>query len=141
MNYLLDTCVLAESRRRPMDRNLEAWLTETPGEALFISVLTLGEIRYGIEKLRDEKRRTQLALWLEHELAAWFGHRVLALDAQAADQWGYLRARHRTLPAIDSLLAATAIARHLTLVTRNIKDFAGIIGLKILNPWEIGETA
>ena len=136
MNYLLDTCVLAESRRKPVDKNLKTWLTAVSDEALFISVLTLGEIRYGIEKLREEKRRVQLTLWLEHELTAWFGNRVLALDAEAADRWGYLRACHRTLPAIDSLLAATAMTRHLTLVTRNVKDFTDIDGLKILNPWE-----
>ena len=136
MRYLLDTCVLAESRRRPVDKNLEAWLTEVPDEALFISVLTLGEIRYGIEKLAEEKRRTQLTLWLEHELAVWFGSRVLPLDVEIVDRWGFLRAHHRTLPAIDSLLAATALTYHLTLVTRNTKDFMSINGLKILNPWE-----
>ena len=136
MNYLLDTCVLAESRRKPVDKNLEAWLTEIPDEALFISVLTLGEIRYGIEKLIDEKRRVQLTLWLEHELTAWFRNRVLTLNTEVADQWGHLRARHRTLPVIDSLMAATAMVRHLILVTRNVKDFADVDGLKILNPWE-----
>ena len=136
MRYLLDTCVLAESRRRPFDNNLKAWLAGVPDEALFISVLTLGEIRYVIEKLKEEKRRIQLTLWLEHELAAWFGSRVLSLDVEIADQWGRLRAHHRTLPAIDSLLAATALTRHLTLVTRNTKDFMSIDGLKILNPWE-----
>ena len=136
MSYLLDTCVLAESRRKTVNKNLEAWLTKVPDEALFISVLTLGEIRYGIEKLLKGKRRVQLTLWLEHELAAWFGERVLALDLEIADQWGYIRALHRTLPAIDSLLAATAMTRHLTLVTRNVKDFVDIDGLKILNPWE-----
>ena len=136
MKYLLDTCVLSESRRGSVDKNLKAWLTEVPDEALFISVLTLGEIRYGIEKLKEEKRRIQLTLWLEHELATWFGSRVLPLDVEIADRWGYMRAYHRTLPAIDSLLAATALARHLILVTRNTKDFKSIDGLKILNPWE-----
>ena len=136
MRYLLDTCVLSESRRRSVDKNLKAWLIEVPDESLFISVLTLGEIRCGIEKLKEEERRIQLTLWLEHELAAWFGSRVLSLDAEIADQWGRLRAGHRTLPAIDSLLAATALTRHLILVTRNIKDFMSIDGLKILNPWE-----
>ena len=135
MRYLLDTCVLSESRRSSVDKNLKEWLTEVPDEALFISVLTIGEIRYGIEKLKDEKRRNNLTLWLEHELTAWFGSRVLPLDAEIADRWGYLRAHHRTLPAIDSLLAATALTRHLILVTRNIKDFMSIDGLKILNPW------
>ncbi|MCL1876339.1 MAG: type II toxin-antitoxin system VapC family toxin [Synergistaceae bacterium] len=139
MNYLLDTCVLAESRRKPVDKNLKTWLTSVSSEALFISVLTLGEIRYGIEKLQVEKRRMQLTSWLENELTAWFGNRVLAFDAETVDQWGYLRAYHRTLPTIDSLLAATAITRHLTLVTRNVKDFAGIDELKVLNPLEIAE--
>ena len=136
MRYLLDTCVLSESRRTPVDKNLSAWLSEVPGEALFISVLTLGEIRYGIEKLEEEKRRTQLVFWLEYELTAWFENRILPLDADVADKWGILRAYHRTLPAIDSLLAATALTRDLILVTRNTKDFTGISELKILNPWE-----
>ena len=136
MRYLLDTCVLSESRRRSVDKNLKAWLTEVPDEALFVSVLTLGEIRYGIEKLKEEKRRIQLAIWLEHELTTWFGSRVVPLDVEIADRWGYLRAHHRTLPAIDSLLAATALTRDLIFVTRNTKDFMSIDGLKILNPWE-----
>lgn len=136
MSYLLDTCVLAESRRKPVNRNLETWLIKVPSEALFISVLTLGEIRYGIEKIKEENRRVQLTLWLEKELAVWFGNHVLELNAEIADRWGYLRAHHRTLPVIDSLLAATAMTRDLTLVTRNVKDFTDIDGLKIVNPWE-----
>jgi len=127
---------LSESRRVLVDKNLKAWLSEVPNEALFISVLTLGEIRYGIEKLKDEKRRTQLAFWLEYELAAWFGSRVLPLDAETADKWGSLCACHQTLPAIDSLLAATALTRNLIFVTRNTKDVINIAGLKILNPWQ-----
>jgi predicted nucleic acid-binding protein len=109
---------------------------EVPDNALFVSVLTLGEIRYGIEKLQEEKRRASLALWLERELTAWFGNRVLTLDLEVADRWGYLRARHRSLPAVDSLLAATALTHHLTLATRNVKDFVDVEGLKILNPWD-----
>jgi len=127
---------LSESRRTPVDKNLRAWLSEIPGEALFVSVLTLEEIRYGIENLKEEKRRTQLALWLEYELAAWFENRILPLDMKIADRWGNLRARHRTLPAIDSLLAATALTCDLIFVTRNTKDFMSIPELKILNPWK-----
>ncbi|GHU01873.1 ribonuclease VapC [Alphaproteobacteria bacterium] len=137
MTYLLDTCVLSESRRSQMNPCLKKWLASAPDEALYISVLSLGEIRCGVERLKDAARRDKLAAWLEHELLAWFENRVLPLDAEVLNRWGFICANCRTLPVIDSLLAATALTRRLTIATRNIKDFQGIEGLKIINPWEV----
>ncbi|MDR1966894.1 MAG: type II toxin-antitoxin system VapC family toxin [Synergistaceae bacterium] len=136
MKYLLDTCVLSESRRTSINPGLRKWLSAIPNAALFISVLSIGEIRNGIERLTDSERKGQLVLWLEYELTSWFEDRILPLDFDTLNCWGELCAHYRTLPAIDSLLAATAIHRRLTLVTRNVKDFCDIEELQLLNPWD-----
>jgi hypothetical protein len=136
MSYLLDTNVLSETIRRKPNRSVISWLDQIPGEALFVSVLTLGEIRKGIELLGDRKRREKLRLWLEHDLHAWFEERILSIDFAVADRWGRLLAEaQRPLPAIDSLLAATALHHDLRLVTRNAGDFK-YPGLVVINPWK-----
>lgn len=135
MSYLLDTNVISELVRSKPDKAVLAWFKNIPAEALHVSVLTLGEIRKGIERLPDSARREKLRLWLEHELAGWFGPRVLPVDIPVADRWGRLLAQMgRPVPSIDSLLAATALHYELRLVTRNQKDF-GYPGLEIVNPW------
>ena len=124
MSYLLDTNIVSETVRRNPNRALIAWLDQVPGEALFVSVLTLGEIRKGIEALSDKRRREKLRLWLEYELPAWFEGRVLPVDLSVADRWGRLFAEvGRPVPTIESLLAATALHHELRLVTRNTGDF------------------
>ena len=137
MSYLLDTNVVSElARPRPSPRVL-AWFGAVPDHALHVSVLTLGEIRNGVERLRDLHRREKLRLWLESELPVWFGPRVLAIDADVADRWGRLiAAAGRTLPAVDSLLAATALGHGLRLVTRNTADF-DFPDLEVVNPWAV----
>ena len=136
MSYLLDTNVISETIRRRQDKLVIGWLEQIPAEALFLSVLTLGEIRKGIERLTDKKRREKLRLWLEHELPAWFEGRVLPIDLAVADRWGRLLAETgRPVPTIDSLLAATALHYELRLVTRNARDFA-YPGLEVINPWQ-----
>lgn len=136
MSYLLDTNIISETIRRNPNKKLIAWLEQLPGEALFVSVLTLGEIRKGVEALSDEKRRENLRLWLEHELPAWFEGRVLPVDIAVADRWGRLLAEvARSIPSIDSLLAATALHHELRLVTRNAKDF-DYPGIEVINPFE-----
>jgi hypothetical protein len=136
MSYLLDTNVISETIRRQPNKIVIAWLEQIPAEALFISVLTLGEIRKGIEKHADKKRREKLRLWLEHELTAWFEGRVLPIDRAVADRWGRLLAEvGRPVPTIDSLLASTALHHELWLVTRNAKDF-DYLGLEVINPWQ-----
>ena len=135
MSYLLDTNVISELVRPKPAKSVLAWFENIPSEALHISVLTLGEIRKGVEHMPDGARREKLRLWLEHELADWFGSRVLSVDIPLADRWGRLLAlMGRPAPTIDSLLAATALHHELRLVTRNQKDF-DYPGLEVINPW------
>ncbi|MDO8463980.1 MAG: type II toxin-antitoxin system VapC family toxin [Gallionella sp.] len=135
MSYLLDTNVISELVRSKPSKAVLAWFENIPSEALHISVLTLGEIRKGIESMPDGARREKLRLWLEHELADWFGSRILPVDIPIADRWGRLLAQvKRPVPSIDSLLAATALHHELRLVTRNQKDF-DYPGLEVINPW------
>ena len=135
MSYLIDTCTLSELVRPTPAPSVVAWFEAVASEALYVSALTLGEIRKGVEKLPAGRRREQIGSWLEIELPNWFDGRVLSVDAAVADEWGRLAARHpRALPAIGSLLAATALRHRLAIVTRNVADFAGI-GVRVIDPW------
>jgi toxin FitB len=135
VSYLVDTNVISELTRPKPSPAVAAWFEEVADEALHLSVLTLGELRRGVEKLPTGKRKEKLRYWLEQELPAWFGTRLLPIDAAVADTWGRLQAAaERTLPAVDSLLAATALHHHLRLVTRNTPDF-DVAGLETINPW------
>ena len=98
--------------------------------------MSLGEIRKGIEGVADPAFRQALTDWLEVELPNYFVGRLLGIDEAVVDRWGRVQARAgRTLPVIDGLLAATALQHDLTLVTRNVKDFAGL-GVQLVNPWD-----
>lgn len=135
MSYLLDTNVLSELRRKKPNAGVVAWFSERPASTLYLSVLTLGEIRKGVEAVADSKRRAALSDWIDVELPAFFTGRILAIDARVADRWGRLMASaKRPIPAVDSLLAATALHHGLTMVTRNEKDFADL-GVQVINPW------
>ena len=134
MSYLVDTNVLSELRREQPQPEVVAWFAQRPRQTLYLSVLSLGEIRKGIEKL-DTARQQPLLDWLEVDLPNYFLGRLLGIDAQTADRWGRLLGRAgRSLPAVDSLLAATALQHDLTLVTRNTADFADT-GVRLINPW------
>ena len=139
MSYLIDTNVISELVRPNPDVVVLDWFANTPDDALFLSALTLGEIRKGVERLtrsEDAQRREKLRLWLEHDLRDWFGLRILPIGPEVADHWGRLLAQlGRPVPAIDSLLAATALHHDLRLVTRNSRDF-DYAGLEVINPWE-----
>ena len=135
MSYLLDTNVISELRRKAPNPGVVEWFSQRPATTLYLSVLTLGELRKGVEGLADGKRRGLLLDWLETELPLFFGGRILAIDSAVADRWGKLAAAAgRPIPAVDSLLAATAVHHGLSLVTRNSRDFAGF-GLDVINPW------
>jgi len=119
-------------------QHVDRWLKATPEESLFASVLTYAEIRRGIELLPSGKRRAQLEQWLEDVLVS-FEARLLPVTKAIVDRWAVLSAQAQRkatpLPIIDGLIAATALEHDLTLVTRNVKDFARL-GVTILNPWE-----
>jgi len=139
MNYLLDTCVISELvARRPNPRVLK-WVDQTDERNLYLSVLTIGEIRKGIEKLPDSERKSALTLWLHDQLLVRFRDRLLPIDARVMLRWGQLTGvlelEGKTMGAIDSLIAATALHGGLSLVTRNEADFQHT-GVPIVNPWE-----
>lgn len=134
MSYLLDTNVLSEVRKPNADPNVSTWLKDVDGNRLYLSVLVLGEVRQGVERLRrrDVTRATEFDEWLQ-ELQRSYVDRIVLIDAETADIWGRLNAE-RTLPVIDGLLAATALRHSFTVVTRNTKDFDGT-GVKVLDPF------
>jgi predicted nucleic acid-binding protein len=137
--FLLDTNVISEVVRTRAEPLVLEWLEGTDESLLYLSVLTLGEIRKGLALLPQGKRRTQLETWLEVELRARFLGRILPIDAGVSERWGLLAAeatrRGETLAAIDALLAATAFHFNLTIVSRNVNDFAPA-SVPLLNPWE-----
>ena len=137
--FLLDTNCISELVRVNPDRRVMEWMDAADESLLYLSVLTLGEIRKGLASLAQGKRRTRLETWLELELRARFARRILPIDAPVADRWGLLAAQARvrgtTLPVIDGLLAATALHYNLTVVSRNAADFASA-QTPVLNPWE-----
>lgn len=135
MSYLLDTNVLSELRRKVPHPGVVDWFSNRPATTLYLSVLTIGELRKGIETLVDASLRLALLDWLEADLPHFFIGRILPVDLAVADRWGRLVAQAgRPLPAIDSLLAATALQHGLHLVTRNQRDFE-LPGLQVINPW------
>jgi toxin FitB len=140
VSYLLDTNVVSELVRAKPHAAVVAWFDDKPNAALYLSVLSLGEIRKGVERLDRGARKEQLRLWLEHDLPAWFGERFLPVCQGVAERWGLLMAdaSPRT-GAIDSLLGATALHHGLRLVTRNESDFR-FPGLEIINPWKAGKA-
>jgi len=137
--FLLDTNCISELVRSQPEPLVLEWMEAADESLLYLSVLTLGEIRKGIAGLPQGKRRTHLESWLELDLQARFSGRTLPIDAAIADRWGLLaaeaRARGKALSAIDGLLAATALHHNLTVVSRNVSDFANTHALT-LNPWE-----
>jgi toxin FitB len=137
--FLLDTnCISELVRPTPEPRVLE-WMEAADEMMLYLSVLTMGEIRKGLAGLAQGKRRTLLETWLEVELQARFSGRIVPIDAAIANRWGQLAADAKRvgkpLSIIDGLLAATALHHNLTVVSRNTGDFTNT-HVQVLNPWE-----
>ncbi len=138
MKYLLDTCVISELVAKQPNANVLKWIDSVDPDGVYLSAITIGEIIKGIEKLPNSRRKQELSDWLENELLIRFQENLIELDVSILTQWGKLNARletkGKTMPAIDSLIAASALDRELILVTRNVSDFEGT-GVEILNPW------
>src|SRR6266849_1094544 len=138
MSFLLDTNAVSEWVKPAPDPGLVSWLADTDEDRVHLSVITLAELRHGIERLAVSRRRTRLEQWLNQELPERFAGRVLVVDEIIADRWGRLIARAsalgRPIGVMDGFIAATADAAGLTLVTRNVADFA-VAGIVLHNPW------
>ncbi|ARU53349.1 VapC toxin family PIN domain ribonuclease [Cellulosimicrobium cellulans] len=134
MRYLLDTNVVSELVRTRADQQVVAWLRGLRTHQIYVSVLTIGEIRTGVQRLvpRDAARAAALETWV-HGLEETYGDRILPVTLEIAQRWPAVHAA-RPLPVVDSLLAATALAHGLTVATRNTKDFADR-GAPVVNPF------
>lgn len=135
MKYLIYTNVISELVKQKPNKNLLTWFESVPSTSLYLSVLTLGEIRKGVELVKDPQRKIKLLSWLEDELPSWFEERFLDINKEVVDRWGRLLAEvKRQVPAIDSLIAATALHYDLCLITRNERDF-NYPSIMLINPW------
>ena len=134
--YLLDTNVISETIKKAPNQDVIRWLASVYASQFLLIVLAIAEIRKGIEKLQDATKKQSIIQWLENDLTTKFHGRIIPINQDIAEKWGYLSA-YKNIPAIDGLIAATALVFNYKLVTRNIKDFEGIIGLEIINPWDL----
>ncbi len=138
MNYLLDTCVLSELIKKNPSPKVVKWVTKTEEANLYISVLNIGEIHKGIEKLPESKKKEKLHKWVNYDLKERFKNRIIDFDLKIAAVWGRIQAHSellgKAMPTIDGLIAATGVAYDLTVVTRNTTDME-VSGVTLLNPW------
>jgi predicted nucleic acid-binding protein len=144
LNFLLDTNVVSEWKKPLPDTGMIAWLSEVDEDRIFLSVVTLAELRHGIERLPHGHRRIQLDQWLKDDLPARFESRILPIDPMVADAWGLVvamcAAAGRPISAMDAFVAATAQVHNLTLVTRNTSDFE-VAPASVVNPWARPQSA
>jgi predicted nucleic acid-binding protein len=139
MKYLLDTCVISELVAKHPNPRVVDFVDALDSDDVYLSVITIGEIAKGIEKFPKSKRKQELHSWLKEYLLVRFDGRIISMDTEVLMQWGVLIGRLEstgvTLPAIDSLIAATTLTHKLALVTRNVDDFNST-GIETINPWE-----
>ncbi|MEU0876672.1 type II toxin-antitoxin system VapC family toxin [Nocardia brasiliensis] len=136
--YLLDTNAVSEWIKPRPDPALMTWLHDEDEDRMFLSVITIGEIRRGVDRMSDGRRKVRLTTWLSDEVVDRFDKRLLPVDLGVSQAWGRIRARAeavgRRVDPIDALIAATAEAHGLAVVTRNRKDFRGA-GVPLVCPW------
>ncbi|OGJ91638.1 MAG: recombinase [Candidatus Raymondbacteria bacterium RifOxyC12_full_50_8] len=138
MKYLLDTCVVSELIKKNPEKKVVTWIEECPEDALYLCVITLGEIQKGIAKLKDPNKKHLLQAWLDADLRERFNGRILVVNEDTALTWGQILGENelqgRPLQTIDSLIGAVALTNNLTVVTRDINDIEKT-GARVLNPW------
>jgi predicted nucleic acid-binding protein len=139
VRYLLDTNVVSEWVKPLPDAHVVRWLHEVDEDELSLSAVTMAELRYGVERLKSGRRRTELGEWLAGDLAERFAGRILAVEEKIAESWSRIMARSeaqgKRLGIVDGFLAATAEAHELVLVTRDVRAFKGFVR-DIYNPWK-----
>ncbi len=139
MKYLLDTCVISELVKPVPNRKVVDWLNVVPSEALFLSVITIGEVRKGLTKIPDSKRKQRMTVWL-NTLLEDYKERIFPIDLMVAENWGIIQGNAENagtpMSSIDGLLAATTYTHSLTLATRNENDFISS-KIPIINPWRL----
>jgi predicted nucleic acid-binding protein len=137
--FLLDTNIPSEMTRPRPQPSVIGWLDDADDGQLYFSVVSLGEILKGVTLVSESKRRRQLQQWLDETLRPWFEGRILPVNQPIAERWGVLagqcQMKGRALKVVDGLIAATALEHDLTVVTRNVKDFASL-GVTVFNPWD-----
>lgn len=142
MNYLLDTNVVSEWTKPQPNLGVVRWLAELDEDRAHLSVVTLGELREGVDRMAAGRRREQLDAWLRHDLPDRFAGRILDIDSSVAQRWGSIRAEGRrtgrSLPVVDAFVAATALEHGYTIVTRNVADFDGVVP-DLVNPWDMSD--
>ena len=138
--FLVDTNGISEFVRPQPNERVTRWLDAADPESLFVSVITFGEIRLGLEDLPARRRRAALEEWFENGLPAWFDAHLLPVTKAIADRWGRLAVEAKkngiSLATADGLIAGTAIEHNLAIVTRNVADFS-TCGAVMINPWEL----
>jgi predicted nucleic acid-binding protein len=133
--FLLDTCVVSEGNRIHPNEDVDEWLAAQKTADLFISSISVGEIRHGVNRLPFGKKRSDLERWFDEIVLVGFGDRVVVFDLKAALHWADIRATYPNAKLVDAQIAASAIAAGLTLATRNVKDFP-FPSLSVFNPWQ-----
>lgn len=127
MKYLIDTCIVSEVMKKNPSAHVVKWIDSVIENDIYLSVLTIGELQKGVTKIKNKKRQILMQQWLDKEIRGRFAERIINIDSEIVEQWGILAGESAmqgvSLPAIDSLIAATAKTRNLVVVTRNIKDF------------------
>lgn len=138
MNYLFDTCVISEVQKKIPNQKVLDWIDGIEDERIYISCITIGEIKRGIVSVDDDSKRTRLIRWYEDDLLAKFGDHIVPIDTAVMEVWGSvigeLDKKHLIMPLMDSLIGAIALHKRLAVVTRNVDDFMQI-GARIVNPW------
>ena len=139
MNYLIDTNIISEIISKQPNKQVLDFFNHISDTNIYLSVITIGEIRYGIDRLVASKRKIQLEEWFQ-DLLQKYQHNIITIDINSMLIWADINATNKsqgiTLSIMDSLIASSALSHNLTLVTRNTKDFYNISSLKIINPFE-----